>query len=415
MRQVIYLIMKTVVVFCLFLIFFSYAMFQGGFVSWFLFYLTLPILIYYVIFIFYPIKDWQIERVLETGQVEAGQKIQVELKLNRRVPFPISYLIIEDTLPKSLGRIFDRNRWSELFANHKISQRELTVRAAFHANFRRGLTYSYHLTDLPRGMHTLESVRITITDLFGFITKAVDVPVQSTVMVAPASLELRLNLMSQNKMYGNQVSSTVHTNRSSNITGARQYTPGDRLSAIHWKASAKTDTLMTKEFDQEYNRDGTIMLFGIRNSVAFEWNVAMCHAMLPLIKAENLDVEFNYIGQNRVMFSTENNWTNLTDHFTVLKPGATDMMVEMNFAHYLQSVDRGNFLVIVTDQLTDKMVDRIIALSGKQQHVTIYLTQAKFDQTAETLALVAELKKNNLTVLMIDASVVKQSKGVVTI
>lgn len=415
MRQVIYFMMKTIVVFSLFLIFFSYAMFQGGFVSWFLFYLTLPMLIYYLVFIFYPIKDWQIKRVLEMEQVEAGQKIQVELKLNRRVPFPISYLIIEDSLPRSLGRIFDRNRWSELFTNNKVSQRELTVRTAFHPNFRRQLTYSYHLTDLPRGIHTLESVRITITDLFGFITKTVDVPIQSTLMVAPASLELRLNLVSKNKLHGDQVHSTMHADRSSNITGARQYTPGDRLSAIHWKATAKTDTLMTKEFDQEYNRDGTIMLFGVRNSIAFEWNVAMCHVILPLIKAENLQVEFNYTGADRVTFSTEDNWTNLADPFTALKPGATEMMVDLSFARYHQSVDRGNFLLIITDQLTDKMVEHIIALSGKQQRVTIYLTQTKFDQTAERQMLLTELKKNKLTVLMIDEAVVKQPQGVVTI
>src|SRR5699024_6924134 len=184
MRQFIYLLMKTFVLFGLFLIFFSYAMFQGGFVSWFLFYLTLPVLLYYLVFIFYPIKDWQVERILKNRQVEAGQDIPVELNLNRRLPFPVSYLIIENALPKSMGGIFTRNSWSKLLAKRKLSQRNLIERAVFHPNFRRQLTYHYQLMGLPRGVHTIQSVRLTISDLFGFITKTVELPVQSTFSVS---------------------------------------------------------------------------------------------------------------------------------------------------------------------------------------------------------------------------------------
>ncbi|GAA4079757.1 DUF58 domain-containing protein [Amphibacillus indicireducens] len=415
MRQIIYLLMKTVVLFSLFLIFFSYAMFQGGFVSWFLFYLTLPILFYYLVFIFYPIKDWKVERVLEKNQLEAGQDIQIELNLNRHLPFPLSYLIIEDTLPRSMGGIFTRNGWPKLLAKRKLSQRNLTERAIFYPNFRRQLTYQYQLTELPRGFHSIESIRLTISDLFGFITKTIELPVQSTFSVLPASLELRLNLLNKSKLLGDQVSSTMHADRSSNMTGARQYTPGDRLSAIHWKATAKTDTLMTKEFDQEYNRDGAVILFGINNTIAYEWNVAMCYALLPRLKADNLQVEFNYIGADQMADSTKNSWANLADSFTALKPGATEMMVEASFDHYQQSFDRGNFLLIVTDQLTEKMVARLISLSVKHQRITVYVTQAKSDQTIGTRALEVELEQNRITVVTIDEDKTKQPRWVVTI
>lgn len=415
MRQFIYLLMKTFVLFGLFLIFFSYAMFQGGFVSWFLFYLTLPVLLYYLAFIFYPIKDWKIERILKNRQVEAGQDILVELNLNRRLPFPVSYLIIEDALPKSMGGIFTRNSWSKLLAKRKLSQRNLIERAVFHPNFRRQLTYHYQLMGLPRGVHTIQSVRLTISDLFGFITKTIELPVQSTFNVLPVSLELRLSLMNKNKLLGDQVSSTMHADRSSSITGARQYTPGDRLSAIHWKATAKMDSLMTKEFDQEYNRDGAVILFGINNTIAYEWNVAMCYALLPRLKAANLQVEFNYIGAEQVVYSTKNNWINLVDSFTALKPGATEMMVEASFDHYQQSFDRGNFLLIVTDQLTEKMVIRLIALSAKHRRITVYVTQAKSDQTIGTRALETELEQNRITVVTIDEEKINQPRWVVTI
>ena len=51
---------------------FVYAMFQGGFVSWFLFYLIVPISLYSLLLYMNSLNDIVVERIIETGKVQSG-------------------------------------------------------------------------------------------------------------------------------------------------------------------------------------------------------------------------------------------------------------------------------------------------------------------------------------------------------
>lgn len=63
------------VLFCIFAATFSYAMFQGGFVSWFLFYSFLPFGLYGVAVLLYPLKKWNVTRDMKLQPRFAGEII----------------------------------------------------------------------------------------------------------------------------------------------------------------------------------------------------------------------------------------------------------------------------------------------------------------------------------------------------
>jgi uncharacterized protein (DUF58 family) len=48
---------------------FAFAMFQGGFVSWFIFYSLLPFALYSIAFFFSPISKIEVERYIQTAQI----------------------------------------------------------------------------------------------------------------------------------------------------------------------------------------------------------------------------------------------------------------------------------------------------------------------------------------------------------
>src|SRR5690625_4873487 len=106
MPKTAYLITRLLLITVLFIILFSYAMFQGGFVSWFLFYMMMPFLIYYLLFIIYPMTDWRVKRILPQKSTRSGQAIRIELEVTRKIPFPVSYLVVEEFLPESFEPIF---------------------------------------------------------------------------------------------------------------------------------------------------------------------------------------------------------------------------------------------------------------------------------------------------------------------
>ena len=43
-------------------------------------------------------------------------------------------------------------------------------------------------------------------------------------------------------------------------TGIRSYQPGDRVSWIHWKSFARTQTLKTKEFEDRQSQDLFVLM-----------------------------------------------------------------------------------------------------------------------------------------------------------
>lgn len=229
MRQVAYLMMKLFIIITLFVTFFSYAMFQGGFVSWFLFYMIVPFLAYYLIFIFYPIKDWQVKRVLPEESTISGQAIRVQLELTRRIPFPISFLIVEEILPETIQPLFELDQWAKRFKQSGLIRREPMESTILYPVFFRKQHFLYQLNQLPRGVHAFKHVRLTITDLFGFMTKTITLPIESTLKVAPVNLNIQIDWSIDQKQTGDDAASIFQSNHSNNVTGAREYVSGDRL------------------------------------------------------------------------------------------------------------------------------------------------------------------------------------------
>lgn len=81
---------------------FSYAMFQGGFVSWFLFYSFLPFSLYSIFVFLYPLSEFYVERSFESAEYKAGDELKVTITLTRKLPFPLFYLVLEDVVTDSV-------------------------------------------------------------------------------------------------------------------------------------------------------------------------------------------------------------------------------------------------------------------------------------------------------------------------
>lgn len=135
---------------------FSYAMFQGGFVSWFLFYAFLPFVLYAGLFSLYPISAMQAVRETDRAQVNAGGTLNIKVTLTRRVPFPLMYMVIEDCLPETLEKLY--------------GDQAAAKRLVF-PWFKRKVTMSYRLSPVPRGEHHLHTVRVRTGDVLGLVEK----------------------------------------------------------------------------------------------------------------------------------------------------------------------------------------------------------------------------------------------------
>ena len=93
---------RLITVILLLAITYCYAMFQGGFVSWFVFFTILPFLLYSILLAVFPIHFKEISRTLSKDRIERGSNVQVTVTFRNTSWFPIVFMMVQE-LPMDNG------------------------------------------------------------------------------------------------------------------------------------------------------------------------------------------------------------------------------------------------------------------------------------------------------------------------
>lgn len=262
---------RTLFVIVIFVILFAYAMFQGGKVSWTVFYILAPFLLYAIAFACYPMSDLRIQRVLPTGDRVAGEDVTITLKFERKIPFPLLYTVVKDS-------------WSG-------EERGTDIRYFGVFGFRKKWEHEYTLEALQRGEYIATELSIEVIDFFSWIKKTRIYQQQSTFLVFPKTIWAHLPHISSSYEQGGMASPLRLLKDTSMVSGVRDYQAGDRFSWIHWKSFARTNKLMTKEFEDRQTQEMTLML-DPRPSEAFEELVSYTATLLKEAASEQADIRF---------------------------------------------------------------------------------------------------------------------------
>ncbi|MCE5313101.1 MAG: DUF58 domain-containing protein, partial [Nitrospiraceae bacterium] len=99
-----------------------------------------------------------------------------------------------------------------------------------------------------RGINSVSSITVCSVFPFNFFVRCVNVQASKEVLVLPRLIKCSLTQAAQ---HGKRQAEGLHSDSrgyESGIISLRLYQAGDPLRHIHWKAAAKTDKLLTKEF-----------------------------------------------------------------------------------------------------------------------------------------------------------------------
>jgi uncharacterized protein (DUF58 family) len=103
-----------------------------------------------------------------------------------------------------------------------------------------------------RGIYQQEALRIVTRFPFGFLQKGRRVNLQKEVLVYP-SVEPTQDFASVLPALQGFIES-LHKGRGQDLHALREYQPTDSARHVHWKASARTGTLLVREFSREDDR-----------------------------------------------------------------------------------------------------------------------------------------------------------------
>ncbi|MGG0277362.1 DUF58 domain-containing protein [Bacillus rhizoplanae] len=363
---------------------FLYAMIHGGFVSWFLFYSTLPFGFYSMLLPFCALRDAEVKRTTNQKEYIAGEQFRSTIIIERKIPFPLLYLIIEDELPPQ-------------FKNYKQAK---AAKVILFPGFKRKISFQYVINTIPRGEHTFSNVRVKTGDIFGIIEKDIMFSVPNTFLIYPQYMNINYKQL-ENHFEQGALSANINLTKDSTVSvGVRQYKPGDRFSWIDWKATARKNNIMTKEFEQQRSQD--VMIFMDRTpSPLFESIVTFTASLVRAILKQNSPASFVSVGKEQTVFPLHNGDTQLQQIFRHLAKVQADSIfplsqtVEMELRKMYQPVT----VILVTSDLSPDILKTAEGLAIKNRRLIVFVVKEKANQFSNReLSILEALQKRKIFV-----------------
>ncbi|UOQ44101.1 DUF58 domain-containing protein [Halobacillus salinarum] len=421
MRYSTQFIVKLSIVIILFVTLFSYAMFQGGFVSWFLFYGFLPFLIYMACLLVYPIHQWEVERHLSKSVATGGETIDVEVTLTRNFPFPLYYCVIEEYFPDSLKRKdthLEKFRHMDKPEDLKEQRRVTLVSFPW---FKKKIEYSYSLERVPRGEHDLKSIRVKTGDFFGFVKREFVYETEQKLLVFPYKRKLNMIEMVYSFEQGASPSFRLNEKNSNVVTGVRDYMPGDKFAWIDWKTTAKKNEMMTKEFEQEKSADILVILDAVyhpsMNPLAFEGAVEFTASLLDELHKQSSQLAFMTLGDGKQFFPFQQDYKHkqmIQRQLAKIRP--------LGRVPFAQQLDRertqlpsGMITMIISHHLDAQTEQALHKLAQKSRKLLFFYLRPQSQMSFQDHQLIKALKHRGVVVnVLSEEHLIQEEFGVNT-
>ena len=106
-----------------------------------------------------------------------------------------------------------------------------------------------------RGLFRLGAMSLHSGDPLGLFSVGQNLSLTSELIVYPATVELSVFQPPIADLAGGDALSRRTQYLTTNVSGIREYAPGDSFNRIHWLSTARTGRLMTKEFELDPSAD----------------------------------------------------------------------------------------------------------------------------------------------------------------
>jgi uncharacterized protein (DUF58 family) len=345
----------------LYLTVFCYLLFQGGKTSLMLFMIINALSIYLILGRWSGIGGVQGTRLINT---EAGSSMlltagmRLHVKLHMQIPgfWPLPYIIVREKLVRSTGGE------SQLYE------------MSFVPDYRRRGEVQFETAPLRRGRYHFQTTDCSTRDIFGLFEHRGSFAQPLPIQVLPRTIDLkdwRLFRRSQRGVFQHTLTS-LWARETTQIDGVREYIHGDRLSRIHWNATAKTGQWKSKEFEREALPRVVFVLD--RNAASyleadqFELAVSVAASLLELTIAKGMPIGFVSSGQSAFWFGEGRTPVSRDEVFQHLVDVECDGKESLNglLGQVVERFETGIYIVIIGSSTDEQTVVAMDALESKR-------------------------------------------------
>lgn len=185
-----------------------------------------------------------------------GDDAQLELEIVNAKPLPLPWLRIDDEFPNAMHPEDD----TPIDAKQStIGARRRLVNVLSMRWYER-VVRRYPLKGARRGIWHFGPAQIRSGDIFGFDIRRETQARLDSLLVYPKVVPLHALTLPSGHPFGEFRSQRRMIEDPLRLMGTRAYAPGDSYRHIHWKASARRQTLQTKVFEPSATRPVAIFL-----------------------------------------------------------------------------------------------------------------------------------------------------------
>ncbi|TBL75364.1 DUF58 domain-containing protein [Paenibacillus thalictri] len=326
-----------------------FVLFQGGKLALMLFVIVSILSIYLLLGKWSGIRKTAGSRQLMNAEhettIEAGSSLNVSMHLQIPGIWPIPYVFVKE-------RLFHKNNT------------EYTYEVTLVPDWKRRGIFEYKTHPLRRGFYTFGKTECVTEDIFGLFEHTGYIELPQQVAVLPQIVPIREWHQFHQMMKGtNHHSTTTRAVReTTQINGVREYIYGDRLSRIHWNATAKTGTWKSKEFERESLPKTFVVLDrhsqGYTEDEQFELAVSVCASLFHYGASRSFALGLVSGGAASQFFEPKHGQQHLkavTQHLIGVEADGTYPLRRI-LKEYVQNVAPGSFVTVISPEHGESML-----------------------------------------------------------
>jgi uncharacterized protein (DUF58 family) len=202
----------------------------------------------------FGVRRVEYRRDLAATRAVAGDSVPLDVTIWNRKPLPLPWVAAEDLVTDGLTV---RER-PQLDRDNEIQGRRILHNAWSLAWYERVVRH-FHLDDVRRGVYDFGPVRVRVRDILGrdAIDGTLELP--ATLVVSPRTLPVRRAGHEASPIGERRARRSLFVDPSL-YGGVRPFQPGDTLRQVHWRATARLGSPVSRRYEPARGREVLIAL-----------------------------------------------------------------------------------------------------------------------------------------------------------
>ncbi len=212
----------------------------------------------------FGIRRIEYTRTLSANRAVAGDSVDLDVTIWNRKPLPLPWVGADDLVTDGLA-IRERPKLERAEERLNLSILHNAWALAWYERVIR----HFHLDDLRRGVYEFGPVHLRVRDILGRAAVDEEQDLPDTLVVGPRTAPIRRLRADTAPIGERRARQSLHSDPAL-FGGVRPFQPGDSLRRVHWRATARLGTPVSRRYEPARGRE-VVLAIDVQTVEGADW------------------------------------------------------------------------------------------------------------------------------------------------